>query len=69
MNQNEIVLTHMKLYGSITPKDADEMYGIMRLGARINELRKQGYGIKTDTETGKNRFGKRTHYARYRMEG
>ena len=69
MNQNDMVLNHMKVFGSITQQDAGEMYGIMRLGARIGELRKAGYAIKTVTEKGKNRFGKRTHYARYRMEG
>lgn len=65
MTQDDMVLQHLRLYGSITPLTAQNDYGIMRLGAIIFRLRKAGFDIQTKMETGKNRFGKPTHYARY----
>jgi len=42
----------------------------MRLGARIWDLRRDGVNISMEMEEGKNRFGKKTRYARYKlMEG
>lgn len=37
MSQNEMILKHMKS-GWITPKEALDMYGCMRLASRIGEL-------------------------------
>ena len=68
MTQSERVLRHLKDYGSITPVEALAEYGIMRLGARIWDLKKQGHVIVTERETGVNRYGERTAYARYRVE-
>ncbi|MBQ1195045.1 MAG: hypothetical protein IIX44_02250 [Clostridia bacterium] len=61
--QNEIILDHIKKYGSITPRDAFERYDIMRLASRVSELRKSGVDIYTDIKTTKK--GKR--YASYRL--
>lgn len=47
----------------------DDLYGITRLGARIYDLRHRGYRIMRVMETGRNRYGDKTAYARYRMEG
>lgn len=65
MNQNQQVLNHLAKYGSITPRQALERYGIMRLGARIYDLRDLGYRIDRVMEKGKNRYGKPCTYARY----
>lgn len=67
MTQTERVLRHLQDYGSITPVEALSEYGIMRLGARIWDLKRQGHVIATERETGVNRYGERTAYARYRM--
>ena len=67
MTQNEMVLAHLQTFGSITPLQAMNNYGCMRLGARINELRKSGYNIRTNRVRRKNRYGKMTRYALYRM--
>ena len=67
MTQSDRVLRHLKDYGSITPVEAMAEYGIMRLGARIWDLKKQGHVISTERETGKNRYGEKTAYARYRL--
>ena len=49
MTQNEQVLKHLLDNKKITSLEAVERYGIMRLGARIYDLKKQGYPIKTYT--------------------
>ena len=42
--------------------------GVMRLGARIYDLKDSGVKIITETVTGTNRDGERVRYARYRLE-
>ncbi len=68
MTQNEKILRHLEDYGSITPMEAMEQYGIMRLGARIWELKRKGHKIATAIEHGKNRYGENTSWANYRLE-
>ena len=65
MSQCEMVLNHLRTNGSITPLEAEKEYGIMRLGARIYDLKQQGHMIGVRKETENNRFGKPTTYARY----
>ena len=64
MSQTEAILSHLQAGKPITPLEALDEYGCFRLGARIHELKKDGYPIKseivTDSHTGK-------HYARYSM--
>lgn len=45
MTQTEKVLYHMEKRGSLTPLQAMDCYGIMRLAARIGELRRDGHDI------------------------
>lgn len=68
MTQCERILRHMQDYGSITQAEAVTEYGCYRLGARIWDLRAQGVPIKSETVTGKNRYGERTCFARYSLE-
>lgn len=67
MTQNERILRHLDKYGSITSLEAMQEYGIMRLASRINDIKRSGVEIKTETVTGKNRFGEPTHYVRYSL--
>ena len=67
MSQNQKVLQHLEKWGSITARDAYECYGIMRLGARIDNLRHMGHKINSQLEYGENRYGERIRYARYRL--
>ena len=69
MSQTEMILKYLVEFGSITPVEAMEEFGIMRLGARIWDLKAQGVPIKTESESRKNRYGKTVTYARYRLEG
>ena len=61
MSQNKDILYHLKNYETITPLEALSLYGIMRLGARIFDLKKLGFEIQTSTiqKNGK-------HFAEYR---
>ena len=60
-------LQYLLDFGSITSLEAIADLGITRVGARICELRKEGYPIISIPETGKNRYGETTRYTRYRM--
>ena len=68
MTQEEQILDYMERNGSITPLEAMNEFGIMRLGARIYDLKESGVKIITETVTSKNREGKRVRFARYRLE-
>lgn len=60
-SQEDIVLHHMKEYGSITSMQAFEKYSITRLAAVIFNLRQEGWDIAMIREV--SRSGKR--YGRY----
>ena len=65
--QTDLILMHMKKYGSITHMEAESEYGIARWASRINDLRRQGVAIHVEMVAGKNRRGESTHYARYSL--
>lgn len=65
-NQKEQILEHIEKYGSITPLEAQKLYGCMRLGARIWDLRRDGYVIVREIVEVETRSGK-ARVARYRM--
>lgn len=67
MRQTEMVLRHIKDYGSISPVEAMSEYGIMRLASRIHDLRKEGIDITVKIVQSKNRYGEPTHYAQYSL--
>ena len=62
--QKQNIMAHLRVVGSITPREALYSYGCFRLGARIHELRVAGYRIDTEREQ-----DGRSCYARYVMEG
>jgi len=64
MSQREDILRHLKLYGSIQPLQALQMYGCFRLGARILELKQAGERIQSVPES-----SGRKRWARYVLEG
>ena len=63
--QKKMVLDYIREFGSITPLDGFRDLGVTRLAAKVFELKKDGHDIDKVIETGKNRFGNRTRYARY----
>ena len=62
--QNYMVLDYILKHGSITPIDAFFDLGLMRLGARIFDLRSMGAEIETEIVTIKD-GNLRKKYARY----
>ena len=63
----DLILQHMKTYGSIDHKVAEKEYDCARLAARIKDLRNRGVEIETKMVSGKNKHGGKTRYAVYRM--
>ncbi len=61
--QKEAILRHLQSGRAITPLEALELYGCFRLGARIWELRDEGYKIQSETV----KQGKKT-FASYRYD-
>ena len=67
MNQKKMIFDYLKKYGSITPAEALDMFGCMRLSARIYELRADGCDIVAEVVGGVNRYGKRVYFTRYKL--
>lgn len=67
MSHSEMILRHMERFGSITALEAMQEYGIMRLGARIWDLRNAGHDITSELVAGQNRYGETTHFAVYTL--
>jgi len=67
-SQNDRVLRHLQTFGKITPIQALQEYGIMRLASRISDLKKEGYEIERTFKRHVNKFGESTHYAVYELK-
>lgn len=63
--QKDRIINYIRQFGSITSFEAYQDLGITQLGARIDQLKKDGYEFRREWETGQNRFGERTEYKRY----
>lgn len=60
MSQAEKILNYLQSGGALTSMDALRIFGTFRLGARIYELRQQGYKIDEKTIKQNNK-----HFAMY----
>lgn len=67
VTQCDRILRHMKDYGSISSLEAITEYGILRLASRINDLKRRGYKISSETKKSKNRYNETTHFSVYRL--
>ncbi len=47
LTQNQLILEHLKEHKTINPIQALELFGCFRLGARIYNLKQDGYLIET----------------------
>lgn len=65
--QCERIIRHLIDYGSISSIEAITEYGILRLAARISDLKRQGVNIVSENKTGKNRYGETTYFKVYRL--
>lgn len=55
--QTQMVKEHLDKYGQITPLQALDEYGIMRLASRMADLKKQGYPFSSEKIKVYNRRG------------
>lgn len=66
--QCERIIKYINDFGSITTLEAFTELGVVRLGARISEMRKEGYEIKGKQECVLNRYGEKCYIKRYYFE-
>lgn len=66
-SQKELVLAYIEEHGSITPLEAQHEIGCLRLGARIWDLRRDGYNIVSEMVEVPTRNGGKAVVARYRL--
>lgn len=67
INQKQLILDYMREHGGITQAVAVRELGCYRLGARIWDLKHDGYIILRVTREEENRFGKVSRFAEYRL--
>jgi hypothetical protein len=65
--QRDKVLSYIQQFGSITSWQAYSDLGVTQLGARIWELKKQGYIFDKTRVNTTNRLGEKTHYDIYTL--
>jgi hypothetical protein len=63
MSQTQKILDRLKEGKSITPLEALQDYGCFRLGARIWELKKMGYNVRSEIVTENDKS-----FAKYSLE-
>lgn len=61
------ILHYMVRFGSISTLEAFNDLGVTRLASRIHDLKRRGYKITSETQTGTNRFGETVHYKVYKL--
>ncbi len=67
-SQKKRVLNHLREGRFLNQLVATKEYGILRLPARICELRQEGHLIKTIMRDVRNRFGEKSRVAAYVLE-
>ena len=66
MTQRQRIRKHLEEYGKITSLQAANKYGILRLSARIWDLRhKDGLNIISNPVSGVNRYGDKVYFDEY----
>ena len=63
-----MIIEYIKEHGSITDKQASNDLGCRRLASRIHDLKVQGYPIKSEMITVKNRWKEKCRVARYTLD-
>ena len=65
MTQNDRLLDYLKEHRTITPLESWTELGIYRLGARVFDLKRMGYDIRSGRTMVRNRFGEECFVAKY----
>ena len=66
-SQCKLILNYLKENGTITQREAIDLFGCYRLSARIYNLRALGYAIVTNVRESINRWGKVSRFAEYKL--
>jgi len=66
-SQVQRIAEHLLKHREINPRQAQTLYGCMRLAARIKDLRDGGVKIVTDKKSYKNAAGHNVSFAVYRL--
>jgi len=69
LNQRQRIINYIREFGSISSWEAYSDLGITQLGARIDQLKKEGYIFITKWESKLNRYGEKTDFKRYYLMG
>ena len=69
IGQTTKILAYMQGGGSLTQFEALNLFGCMRLGARILEIKKAGYTVGDTWEIHRNEDGEYKRYKRYFLAG
>lgn len=69
LSYKDLILEHLKKYGSIDSMTAIKEYGNTRLSATIYLLRKDGYIIQNEPCFAVNRYGRKVQYVKYKLVG
>jgi len=67
LTQKERIIRHLKDKGSITSLEAMREYGIMRLTSRVCELKDQGYNIRREFVSSRNRYNESVSFSKYSL--
>ena len=67
LTQKDRIIRHLNDKGSITALDAMKEYGIMRLASRISELKDEGYNIRSEFVSSKNRYNESVSFSKYSL--
>lgn len=65
--QRSRIMHHLKANRTLTSLEALRRYGIMRLSARISELKKRGEPIEKKMICVQNKYGETVRIAEYRL--
>ena len=67
ITQKDRIMNYIRQYGYITSRDAYNDLGITQLGARIDDLQKEGYKFKKEWINGIDRYGQACDYKKYSL--
>lgn len=65
ISQKQRIVNYIREFGSISSWEAYSDLGITQLGARIDQVKKEGYEVRTKWESSTNRYGEKVDYKRY----
>lgn len=67
LTQKDRIIRHLKDKESITSLEAMQEYGIMRLTSRVCELKDEGYKIRSEFVSSKNRYNEPVSFSKYTL--